>query len=331
MSAVDHVPSPLSSPGRSLASRLFGRRESIPAAALLVVLLIVNFILNPAWLQIAAWGTVIGLAAPLIAGSVASMPSILGGRGGIDVSIGPLMGFINVLIIQTLVGEFGITSPWIIIPFALIVGAAVGAFNGFLATVVRVQPIVATLGTYLVLNGATLTLLPAPAGTAPAWIKSLAGSFSIVPLAAMVVVWLLIKRLTIYDWLMAIGSDERACYTAGVPVSMVRFLSYILGGLFAGAAALTLTALIGSADPTIGPTFTLVAISAVALGGVSLAGGRGGLLAAILGATVIFLLQSALTYFNVSSFILRIAYGFILVASVSLNALTIRATRRRLA
>jgi len=329
MSAVEQVPSPRAQSERSLASGFYGRRESVPAVVLLVVLLIVNGILNPAWLQVAAWGTVIGLAAPLIAASIASMPSILGGRGGIDVSIGPLMGFINVLIIKTLVGDLGISSPWIIIPFALIAGACVGAFNGFLATIVRVQPIVATLGTYLVLSGATLTLLPAPDGTAPAWLKSLAGPFSIAPLAAMAVAWLLIKRLTIYDWLMAIGSDERACYTAGVPVSTVRFLSYVLGGLFAGAAALTLTALIGSADPTIGPAFTLVAISAVALGGISLAGGRGGLLAAILGAAVIFLLQSALTYFNVSSFVLRIAYGVILVASVSLNALTIRATGRR--
>lgn len=314
---------------RSFASRLDERRESVLAAALLLLLLAVNILQNPAWLRPDAWGTVIGLAGPLLAASIASMPSILGGRGGIDVSIGPLMGFINVLIVKVLVMDQGVSSPWIIVPFALLVGAGVGAFNGFLATVVRIQPIVATLGTYLVLSGATFTLLPAPAGTAPDWLKSLAGPFSAVPLVAMVAVWVLVKRLTVHDWLMAIGSDDRACYTAGVPVSLVRFLAYTLGGLFAGVAALMLTALIGSADPTVGPTFTLVAISAVALGGVSLAGGRGGLLAAILGAAVIFLLQSALTYFNVSSFVLRTAYGIILVASVSLNALTARATRRR--
>jgi ribose transport system permease protein len=93
-------------------------------------------------------------------------------------------------------------------------------------------------------------------------------------------------------------------------------------------AALMLTGLIGSADPTIGPTFTLVVISAVALGGVSLAGGRGGFVAAVAGAAVIFLLQSALTYFNVSSFVLRTVYGIILVGSVSLNALTSRAARK---
>ncbi len=315
---------------RLLASHLLERRETGLAAALLFVLLIVNAILNPAWLAPGAWGTVIGLAGPLVAASIASMPSILGGRGGIDVSIGPLMGFINVVIVKTLMIDLGVSSPWIVVVAALVIGASVGAMNGILTTVIRIQPIVATLGTYLVLNGATLTLLPAPAGAAPAWIKSLAGPFSIVPLAAMAATWLLIKRFTVYDWLMAIGSDDRACFTAGVPVSLIRFLSYVLGGVFAGVAALMLTALIGSADPTVGPTFTLVAISAVALGGVSLAGGRGGLTAAVVGAAAIFLLQSALTYFNVSSFVLRTAYGAILVVSVSLNALTSRAARKKL-
>ena len=102
---------------------------------------------------------------------------------------------------------------------------------------------------------------------------------------------------------------------------LVRFFSYVLTGIFGGIAGLMLTALIGSADPNVGPSFTLLAISAVALGGVGLGGGRGGFLAAAVGAADIFLLQSALTYFNVSTFVLQIAYGVILVLSISLNAL----------
>jgi ribose transport system permease protein len=99
-------------------------------------------------------------------------------------------------------------------------------------------------------------------------------------------------------------------------------------GVFAGIAGLLLTALIGSADPNVGASFTLLAISAVALGGVSLGGGRGGMLAAVIGASDIFLLQSALTYFNVSTFVLQIAYGIILVVSISLNGLAAMFERR---
>ena len=115
---------------------------------------------------------------------------------------------------------------------------------------------------------------------------------------------------------MTVGSDDRAAYTAGVDVTRVRFIAYVIGGAFAGVAGMSLTALIGSADPNVGPAYTLLAISAAALGGVSLAGGRGGLLGATIGAIDIFLLQSALTFFNVSTFVLQVAYGAILVFAI---------------
>ena len=89
------------------------------------------------------------------------------------------------------------------------------------------------------------------------------------------------------------------------------------------------SSLIGSADPNIGPTYTLIAIAAVALGGVSLAGGRGGLGGAAIGAIDIFLLQSLLTTFNVSTYVLQIAYGLILVIAVVLTAVQERLSRRK--
>jgi ribose transport system permease protein len=300
------------------------------AVVLLVVLLVINLFLNPARFQPAAWGTLIGLAAPLVGAALASAPVILGGRGGIDISVGPLMGFVNAIVIQTLFLKAGISSPLVLVPAALIVGAAVGAINGFMATVIRIQPIVATLGTYLVLSGVTLTILPAPMGPAPDWLKAMSGTYSILPLAVMAIAWWVIRRLPYYDQLMAIGSDDRAAYTAGVNVTKVRFIAHVITGLFAGIAGLMLTALIGSADPNIGQNYTLIAIAAVALGGVSLAGGRGGLIGAAIGAIDIFLLQSVLTSFNVSTYVLQIAYGAILVVAVVLTAVQERALRRAL-
>jgi ribose transport system permease protein len=328
MSAAAADPAQRSAGARRLSRLLAERRETGFALALFVVLVAVNVLLNPARFAPGAWGATIGLAAPLIAASIAATPAILGGRGGIDVSIGPLMGLVNALIVQALIAGAGVSSPWAVVPAALAIGATAGALNGLLAVFVRIQPIVATLGTYLIFTGLTLTIVPAPTGTVPHWIQSLSGQLSIVPLLALAAVWLGIKQLPYYDQLMAVGSDDRAAYTAGVPVAWVRFLSYCLSGVFAGTAGLMLTALIGSADPNVGASFTLLSISAVALGGVSLAGGRGGMLAAVIGASDIFLLQSALTYFNVSTFILQIAYGLILVASISLNGLTAMIERR---
>ncbi|MCF6125256.1 ABC transporter permease [Mesorhizobium sp. M7A.F.Ca.CA.001.07.2.1] len=291
------------------------------AVVLLVVLLAVNLILSPGRFQPGSWGALVGLAAPLIGAAIASTPVILAGRGGIDISVGPLMGFVNALTIQVLFLGTGISSPLVLVPAALLVGALVGAANGFLATIVRIQPIVATLGTYLILAGVTLTILPAPIGPAPAWLKALSGPLSMLPLALMFIAWWLVRRTPYYDQLMAVGSDDRAAYTAGVDVTRVRFIAYVMTGILGGCAGLMLTALIGSADPNIGPTYTLIAIAAVALGGVSLAGGRGGVAGAAIGAIDIFLLQSVLTTFNVSTFVLQIAYGAILVLAVMLTAL----------
>jgi ribose transport system permease protein len=291
------------------------------AVALLVALAALNVALSPARFAPAAWGTLIGLAAPLIGAALASTPSMLGGRGGIDVSIGPLMGFVNALVVTVVIGRLGLAAPWFVVPAAILIGAAVGLVNGALAAIVRIQPIVATLGMYLVLTGLTITIVPAPTGSIPGWLQSLSQSWSILPPLAIALAWIAVTRLPYHGQLMATGSDDRAAFTAGVDVTAVRLFSYGLGGAFAGLAGLSLTALIGSADPNVGPEFTLLAISAAALGGVSLAGGRGGLFAAAIGAIDIFLLQSALTFFNVSTFVLQVAYGAILVAAVASTAL----------
>ncbi|MER8471078.1 ABC transporter permease [Mesorhizobium sp. M1405] len=299
------------------------------ATVLLAILIAVNLLLNPARFQPAAWGALIGLAAPLIGAALASAPVILAGRGGIDISVGPLMGFVNAMVIQLLFLRLGMSSPLVIVPAALLIGAIVGAANGVLATIVRIQPIVATLGTYLILTGMTLTILPAPIGPAPGWLKAMAGPWSALPLALIFLFWWLVRQTPYYDQLMAVGSDDRAAYTAGVPVTKVRFIAYVMTGILAACAGLMLTALIGSADPNIGPTYTLIAIAAVALGGVSLAGGRGGLAGAAIGAIDIFLLQSVLTAFNVSTYVLQIAYGAILVVAVIMTALQERLSGRK--
>jgi ribose transport system permease protein len=291
------------------------------ALVLLVILLLLNVWLNPARFAPGAWGTLIGLAAPLVGAALASTPAILSGRGGIDVSIGPLMGFVNAIVIAVLIGTLGLSDPWIVIPVAILMGAAIGLFNGVLAAYVRIQPIVATLGTYLILTGLTVTIVPAPIGTIPDWLRTFSQYFAFVPPLAILLIWWGIRQLPYYDQLMATGSDDRAAFTAGVNVPVVRLLSYVLTGIFGGIASLSLSALIGSADPNVGGNYTLLAISATALGGVSLAGGRGGLVGAAIGAVDIFLLQSALTFFNVSTFVLQVAYGAVLVIAVSSTAL----------
>src|SRR5258706_14390313 len=104
---------------RRVASLWAARRETGFALALLVVLLAINLVLEPTRFAPAAWGVDIGLAAPLMVAAIAAMPAILGGRGGIDVSIGPVMGLVNALVVQTMIIDLVLASAWVIVPVAL--------------------------------------------------------------------------------------------------------------------------------------------------------------------------------------------------------------------
>lgn len=290
------------------------------AAGFFLVLLIFNAILNPARFAPASLLRTLGLVAPLILAAMAVTPAILSGRGGIDISIGPLMALINVIVVKVVLTDLGLTSPLVVVPVALGLGLLSGFLNGFLAVVVRLQPIVATLGTYLIYSGLAVWIMPSPGGTVPQWMSNLSKAWSLIPVAAAFMVWLLLQRTPFYEQLMATGGDDRAAFTSGVQVKTVRWGAYVLTGLFAGFAALALGALITSADPKVGPGYTLTAIAGAALGGVSLAGGVGGVIGATLGAVDIFFLQSILTYFNISPFALQIAFGVILVVALMLNS-----------
>jgi ribose transport system permease protein len=302
------------------ATRAQRNPGAVVLGGLLIILLIVNAILNPARLAPAGLLTTIGLAASLILAAMASTPSILSGGGGIDISIGPMIGLLNVAMVRYLFMD-GVDSPLVVIPLVLLAGTLLGAINGALVAYLRLQPIVATLGTYLVFFGLAPWVLSRPGGSTPDWLSSEA---AIVAIAFVGVVWFAITRTPLYQDLMAIGGSAKAAYTAGINVQGVRLSAYALGGLIAGVAALALTALLGSGDPGIGAPITMRAIAAVALGGVSLAGGRGGFMGAATGALVIFLLQLSMTGLNWSTFVVQMVFGIVLVLAVLFNAVVVR-------
>lgn len=288
-------------------------------AGFFLLLLIINLATNLSTFSPQNIASTIGLAGPIVLGALAVTPTLLVGNGGIDLSVGPVMGLVNVVVVYELIERAGVSNPVVCVIAALLLGLIVGLVNGALVAYVRIQPIVATLGTYLVCSGVTLALLSSPGGNTPGWLDSLSSTACLILIVAVLAVWALFVRRPAYEWLMATGGDERAAFTSGINSSMVRVVAYALGGLVAGAAGLSLSAVLGSADPTVGPNYTLTAIAAAALGGVSLAGGRGGMLRALIGALTIFLLQNLLTYLHVSPFLLQVTYGAVLVAAVALN------------
>ena len=293
---------------------------------LLFLLLIIAVLRSPNLISPAGIGSAVIVLTPLALATYALMALAIAGRGTVDLSIGPLMGFINVTLV-VLSGMGALESPVSFFLYAIAVGVAYQLLMALIIVYVRVQPIIVALSGYLALSGINLVILPRPGGTAPEWMSSWGlGTTLDSPILVILVLstaaWLVFTSTAFYGHLRLMGSDERAAYTSGVRITIVRLGAHCIAGVFAALAALTYTALIGSGDPTQGTTYTLIAVTALVLGGTSLAGGRGGVIGSLLGAVNLFLIGYVLATFSfgaVQGFVTDLAYGLILVLSLLLT------------
>ena len=300
-----------------------------------VALYVANVGFQPSFASPGNWASILAVTAPFLLIGMAQALPVLAGNGGLDLSLGPLMGFVTVLIAIELVPA-GISAPELLIPVVLAIGFGAGMVNGFLVAFVRLPAIIATLGAYLFYTGFGLYLLPSPSGNVPGWLMHLSRSYGpipamLVPLFAVAVFWLLLTRTAYRRNLLAVGGDDRAAYTAGANVALIRCSAYAFGGMLAAVAGLALAATLGSGDSTVGPPYTITSIAAVARGGISRSGGRGGLLGGAAGGAIIFLIQNLLTVANVSVFELDIANGIMLILALALNSFVLARRRTGLA
>jgi ribose transport system permease protein len=310
------------------------RRYAWPILVALAIFAGLNAAASPAFTDSGNWNGMLIGAAPFIITAMAQTAVVMSGDGGVDLSVGPLAGLVNALIASVLVPH-GWTDPVSIVGGTLLVGVASGLLNGIMVAVVRVQPIIATLGTYLAYQGITLEMMPMAGGQAPDWLVAIANSRGGVPgvlvlLVALGIAWLAFERTAFRRNLLAVGGDARAAYASGVNVTAVRIIAYVIGGILAAVAGLVFTAALGSGDPRVGVPYTLSSIAAVALGGVALSGGRGGMLGSAAAGALLFLIQTLFTLAQVSIFYIQIMYGVILFLALTLNAAGERARRARM-
>lgn len=294
--------------------------------ALFFVLLIIVVLRNPDLVTNAGLGSAIIVVAPLILATYSVMAIAMAGRVSVDLSVGPLIGFINVTLVQLYRLGF-IHSPGAFFVYAVCAGILYQLLVALIVIFVRVQPIIVALSGYLALSGIDLVILKRPGGTVPDWMSTWGAGTSIISPVTLVVVlstigWLLFTRTAFYGHLRLMGSDERAAYVSGVRIGIVRLGAHAIGGIYAGLAAITYTSLISSGDPTQGTTYTLIAVTALVLGGASLTGGRGGVFGSLLGALNIYLITAVLATFDfgaVQGFVTDLSYGVILVISLLLT------------
>jgi ribose transport system permease protein len=290
-------------------------------AALLVVAKLVNPNYGPPGIQ----GLAISVL-PLAFAAVAQAIAVI--ARGIDLSVGSMMALTSV-IAATLMDERSEGFAVAVVIGVILLGFVLGVINGSLIVITRVPDIVVTLAMLFVWAGAALLVLSTPGGGSAEWLRGLTlGPFlnQWIPKAAVVlfvvvgVLWIPIRRSRLGLSLYAIGSDPLAAYRSGVSVNRTKILAYGLTGLFSAIAGLSLTASTGIGTPVPGP-YTLMSVAAVVLGGVSLAGGSGGILGPIIAVVILSLLRGIMTFLGVDTNLATVAQGLILVGVVMVSSL----------
>jgi ribose transport system permease protein len=232
-----------------------------------------------------------------IAGSVALLTVVALGEafvilsGGLDISIGSIVGFASV-VAAMLVDRYGAGAG---IGAALAAGGAAGFVNGLIVSVGRINPVITTLGTLSVFHGvAFLVSGGQEIGVASPSFNALGGGTLLgIPIpvfiagAAAILSAFLLRSTDIGRNIYALGGSPRAARLVGIDISRYKLALYTLSGLIAGLGAVILTARTQSGSPTSGSdTLALQAITAVVLGGSALTGGKGTILGVVLGVLV---------------------------------------------
>lgn len=299
------------------------------SAALLVVLaaLVVFFtIKSPYFFNTSNFINI--LIASAVVGVVACPGTMLLISGQFDLSVGGLSALVSCVFALS----FTHNEPMILsLALALATGLGVGAFNGFLVTVVGINPLITTIGTmeitraasYILIKGAAISIngftslgLSRPALNMPwmVWI-----------FIACVVVTLFIMRSSIYGrWLYAIGANPAAARLAGIRSKRVIFFTFCLSGLACGLTGLLLASQTGEGSGAAATGLEFSVITAVVLGGASLAGGRGSMLGTVLAVIVIGVVNDGIVLLGIDTFWQQVVTGFLLIIAVAIDQLRLR-------
>jgi ribose transport system permease protein len=301
------------------------RGRSIPELGALVVVLIALVIFfsvkSPYFLS--ADNILNILTAIAVVGIIAVPGTMLLVAGQVDLSVGSGAAFCGVLL-ATQVGNFGLAGAVLI---TIVAGIVIGSVNGFLVNVININSLITTLGMLAVLRGLALLLADGQTtilsdfstlGTA----RPLGIPLPVIIFAVVVLAGIFLMRYTVFGRsLYAIGANPVAARVVGIRTKRTLFVTFVFSGLAVAIAGLILTSQLSAASPVAAQGLELTVVTAVVLGGASLAGGRGTILGTLLGLVIIGVLNNGLTLMNINSFWQNVASGLLLILAVSFDQL----------
>ena len=305
--------------GESENSKRFSIPQTAPLIVFLLAMVVYFSITSEYFLDIENFKNI--LVALAVTGIVCVPGTFLMIAGHVDLSVGSAAAVSGMLLAQT-VNDKGIATG---LAYCLAFGLVLGVINGFFVTIVGVNSLITTLGGLATLYG--VALLAGNGQTVMMfgfeWLGT-AQPFSIpLPIlifAGLAVLGSITLRRTSYGRsLYAIGANPNAARVVGIRSNRILFITFVLSSVSAALAGAVLASQLSAGDPNAAKGLELEVVTAIVLGGASLAGGRGTLLGTVLGLIVIQVLNNGLILLDVPSFWQRIAQGILLIAAVSFD------------
>jgi ribose transport system permease protein len=245
--------------------------------------------------------------------------------GGIDLSVGSVMGFAGVTAAMVSV-KYGVGVG---VLAAVVGGTLIGLLNGVMISKLKLVPFMVTLGMLSVVRGLAYVETGGwPVTGLPPTLRYLGQGFIagvpvpiyVMLILALVVAWFLSR--TSYGWyIYAVGGNEESARLSGVPVDRVKIMVYTIAGLMGAIGGVLLTARLAVGESTAAYGYELDVIAATVIGGASLQGGEGGVLGVLLGAALMGVLRNGLVLMNVTAYWQQIVIGATIIVAILIDRL----------
>jgi ribose transport system permease protein len=258
----------------------------------------------------------------IVLGLLAVGQSIVILAGGIDMSVA-LVARLSTLVVAVLFGgNDALILP--LIALGLAIGAILGLINGLIITRVYASPFIVTFGMFSILSGISLAIASSPVGKIPpAYLTIYDASIGPLPVSVLgmagvwFAAWLLTNRTRFGRALFAVGGSQRVAQLSAINVPRTLVGAYVLSGVCAAAGGLFILARTGVGDPKMADGLDFQSIVAVALGGISLSGGRGSVLGTLGGVLLLGVVANMFNILQVDSFFQQLILGLVVLITVA--------------
>ncbi len=249
---------------------------------------------------------------------------------GIDLSIGAIITFVNIICAYLMV-NLGV-NMWVAVIISITAATLIGVLNGFMVSTVGIPALIATFAAQTVFDGLSYIISGGMPISGFDKTFNLFGKWTvgIVPISAIIMIVcfaagaFILNKTYFGRYFYAIGGNEEAAKLSGIQVSKIKYLIYALSGFFAGLAGIVMLSRTGSAQNTAGLGYEFDVITCVVLGGVSVKGGIGKISGVIAGVLIIGSLTNGMILMDVNSYTQKVIKGLVLAIAVGIDCLSNR-------